>query len=151
MLEPLGDYARSNCCGNVDYRPFDAYAFKLVLNVTCQISECYAKQVCEKWSCESQAFVLEVVFIVWLSFSEFQLDNSNRHFAEEYGFILPVFVASAQVWQEVLVQCRLGFLQAVLFNLSVGNAVTDEQDGVAGVVYTYGFFERSPKLSLYVL
>ena len=39
---------------------------------------------------------------------------------------LRFFVASAQVWQEVFVQGSFGFLQSVLFNLSVGNTVADE-------------------------
>src|SRR3990170_843606 len=81
MLESLSYYSRANCHRHVNYGTFHTYTFKLVLYVASQVSKSHAEKVCEKRTSKSQAFVLEVVFVVCLSSSKFQLNGSKCHFA----------------------------------------------------------------------
>jgi hypothetical protein len=126
MLETLSYYPRTDGGRHVNQRTFDTYSLKLILYVTSQVSESHTEKVRQQRSTEAQTLVLEVVFVVLLSSSQLQLYDAECHFTEEYGFVSPVLVAPAQVRQEVLVQGGLGFLQPVLFDLSVGYTISDE-------------------------
>jgi hypothetical protein len=70
MLESFGDNPWPHCGRDRNDGSFHSDSFKLILYVPSQISECNSEQVCKQRSCQSQAFVLEVIFVVSLSSSQ---------------------------------------------------------------------------------
>jgi hypothetical protein len=67
-----------------------------------------------------------VVFVVLLASAHLELDYSACHFTKEQGFVSSLFVSSAKVRQEVFIESSFSFGYAVLFNLTMGNSVTDK-------------------------